>query len=261
MMKRAKERAAYLRNKERESAENTKKKELEHALKNNTAIPHHLRTEAKGLLDEMIYSTEDTEPVYLPPRIAVTTSHDPSSMLKSFSKHMSLVFNGHNLMRGRMTNTQLSEYCTEQGVTHLIILNETKGNPSTLILCRYPHGPTYKFSLFNLKYQRRMKTLGEKVHLVVDGMGSAIGADLKLSLSLCFPQVKDGNRLVAFVNRGGTIAFRHFLIEERKLVKECEFDMKLFKIVNSTFDMNGDVGYVLNAFTNTRKDDVLNEEE
>lgn len=258
MNRRAKERTAYLRGKEED--EKLRKKELVQTLQENKAIPHHLRTDAKKLLDEMIYDVGDDEPVFLPPRIAVTTSHDPSSMLKSFGKHLSLVFNGLHLMRGRMTNEQLSEHCRSQGVTHLMILNENKGSPSALILCKYPHGPTYRFSLFNIKYERRTKTFGEKTHLVVDGMDTQIGLGLKQNLSLCFPQVRDGSRLVAFVNRHGTIAFRHYFIEERRLVKECEFDMKLFKITNGTFDMDGDVDFVLNAFTNTRKDDILKEE-
>lgn len=247
---------SYLRRKEEE--ERTEKKaRLAETLRENKKIPHELRTDASKLLDEMIYDPTAAEQVFLPPRIAVTTSHDPSSMLKSFAKHLSLVFNGLHLMRGRMTNAQLSEHCITQGVTHLIILNETKGNPSTLILCKYPTGPTYRFSLFNLKLQRRVKALGEKVHLVIDGMDTQIGLDLKQNLSLCFPSVKEGNRLVAFVNRNGIIAFRHYLIDKRKLEKECEFDLRLFKITNSTIDMDGDVDYVLNAFTNTRNDDVL----
>ncbi|KAI5168477.1 U3 small nucleolar ribonucleoprotein IMP4 [Pancytospora epiphaga] len=257
--KRMKERSAYLQGKERD--EKLKKMELSDALKENKPIPHYLRAEAKHILDEMIYDVKDDTPVFLPPKIAVTTSHDPSSMLKSFSKHMSLLFNGHHLMRGRMTQSQLSEHCAAQGVTHLLIFNETKGHPSTLILCKYPTGPTYKFSLFNVKYQRRTKALGERAFLVIDGMDSQIGLDLKQNLSTCFPSTKEGNRLVAFVNRGGTIAFRHFLIENKKLTKECEFDMRIYKIINSTFDMDGDIGYVLNAFTNTRKDDILKEEE
>ncbi|KAI4293160.1 U3 small nucleolar ribonucleoprotein IMP4 [Pancytospora philotis] len=252
-------RTAYLRRKE-EDERTEKKAKLAETLKENKTIPHNLRADAAQLLDEMIYDPSAAQPTFLPPKIAVTTSHDPSSMLKAFAKHISLVFNGLHLMRGRMTNETLSEYCREQGVTHLIVLNETKGNPSTLILCKYPNGPTYRFSLFNLKHQRRAKAFGEKVHLVIDGMDTQIGLDLKQNLALCFPTVKDGNRLVAFVNRGGTIAFRHYFIENRKLEKECEFDMKLFKVTNSTFDMDGDVDYVLNAFTNTRKDDILKEE-
>lgn len=252
-----KRREAETREEAREESRAVKKEKLAAALTTCTRIPHALRGEAKGLLDEMIYNVEAEEELPPPPRIAVTTSHDPSSLLRAFSKHLSLVFNGQHLLRGRMTMSALSEYCRSGGVTHLFIIHETKGNPSSLTLCCYPHGPTYRFSLFHLKFQRRAKTMGEKAYLVVDGMGSELGTALRRALALCFPAVEDGNRLVAFVNRDGIIAFRHFLIESRKLVKECEFDLRLYNVTNSTVEVEGTVGYVLNAFTNTRRDDVL----
>jgi U3 small nucleolar ribonucleoprotein protein IMP4 len=254
-----KERKEYLKSKELQEIENSKRKELEKSLKNNIPIPHHLRSEAKDILNEIIYEVKDNID-FLPPKIAVSTSHHPSSLLKSFSKHISLIFNGFNLMRGKLTNVQLNEYCLSQNVTHLIILNENKGNPSSLILCKYPFGPTYKFSLYNLKYQRRQKNFGEKVFLICDGLDSEIGEKLKLNMSLCFPKIKEGNRVVSFVNRNGTISFKHFLIEDRKLEKECEFDLKLFKVMNSTFEMEGEDDYTLQAFTNSRKDDILKQE-
>ncbi|ELA40907.1 uncharacterized protein VICG_02047 [Vittaforma corneae ATCC 50505] len=203
------ERREYLKHKEKEQSIEKKQEILQNALKNNTRIPHCLRGEAKELLDEIIYGTKEEESMHLPPKIAITTSHTPSSFLKSFSKHISLIFNGFHLMRGRMSEKELSEYCITQEVTHLIILHETKGNPSSMLLCKYPNGPTYQFSIFNVKYQRRQKSIGEKAYLVLDGMDSEAGKRLKLNLSLCFPKVLDASRLVAFINRNGTIAFRH----------------------------------------------------
>lgn len=258
---RLKQRESYLKQKEREAIENDKKRQLSEALQKNEKIPHHLRSEAKNLLNDIIYEVKDEGPSYLPPKIAVTTTHDPSSSLKSFAKHMSLIFNGQNLMRGNMSKEKLNEMCVREGLTHLLIFSGSKGNPTSLTLCKYPCGPTYEFSIFNVKYQRRQKTIGEKAYLVLDGMDSIIGERLKLNLSLCFPKVNDASRLAAFINRNGTIAFRHFLIDNRRLVKECEFDMKLYKVYNSTFDVDGEIDYVLKAYTNTRIDDVLKKEE
>lgn len=245
------------RSSEKGKSSERKREMLEHTLKTNSKIPHELRGEAKEILEDIIYGTGEEEVVHRPPNIAVTTSHNPSAFLKSFSKHMSLVFNGFHLMRGRMPAKELSEYCKTQEVTHLIIIHETKGNPSSMQLCKYPNGPTYHFSMFNVKYERRLKSIGEKAFLVLDGMTSEIGKRLKVDLSLCFPKTSEASRLVAFVNRGGTVAFRHYLIEKRKLEKECEFDMKLFKVVNSTFDMDGSVDFTLKSFMNRTNDDIL----
>lgn len=256
-----KERQDYIKQKESEREIKAKQEELKEALKNNEKIPHHLRGEAKELLDGIIYGIEEEEIVHPPPRIAVTTSRNPSSHLKSFSKHMALMFNGIHVMRGKMSENELSEYCKRQEMTHLIVLRETKGNLSSMILCKYPHGPTYHFSVFNVKYQRRQKPIGEKAYLVLDGMESDIGKRLKENLSLCFPKTDDAGRLLALINKNGTIAFRHYLIEKRKLEKECEFDMNLFKVVNSTIETNGDVDFALKSFMNNAKTDILAKKE
>ncbi|KAM0680001.1 snoRNA-binding rRNA-processing protein imp4 [Glugoides intestinalis] len=227
-----KERKEYVKQKETERDTGDKKEELKAILKANTRIPHYLRGDAKQLLDEIIYETVEEEVVHPFPRVAVTTSHMPSSQLKSFAK-----------------------------LTHLLIFREHKGNPSSMVLCKYPHGPTYHFSIFNVKYQRRQKALGEKAYLVLDGMDSDIGKKLTESLALCFPKTEEASRVVSFINRNGTVAFRHFYLENRKLIKECEFDMKLFKVVNSTIDTNGDVDFALKAFMNSTNNDILKRKE
>lgn len=261
LRRKVKERNEYLKSKDSDKDPETKKKQLKEALRTNSKIPFELRDEAKDLLDEIIYDVKDNSIIYSPPKILVTTSHSPSSALKSFAKHISLVFNGSHLLRGAMSENELSNYCNNQSITHLIILKENKGNPSSFVLSKYPNGPTYYFSLFNVKYQRRTHSMGEKAYLVLDKMNSDLGNKLKLDLSLCFPKVEDANRLVGLINRNGTIAFRHYLIENRKLKSECEFDMKLYRVVNSTFDMNGEVDYTLKSFMNSSKRDVLYEEE
>jgi len=259
LSKKLQEQRKYLKDKTKN--QEGKREALLHSLKTNSKIPHDVRGEAKEILEDIIYGTGEDEIIHPPPKIAVTTSHNPSSFLKSFSKHMSLVFNGSHLMRGRMPAKELSEYCKTQEVTHLIIIHETKGNPSSMQLCRYPNGPTYHFSMFNVKYERRLKSMGEKAFLVLDGLTSEIGRRLKTDLSLCFPKTSEANRLVALVNRGGTIAFRHYAIERRRLEKECEFDMKLFKVVNSTFDVDGRVDFTLKSFMNRTNDDILSERQ
>lgn len=259
LSRKLKERTEYIKQKEESSS--IKKEQLMEALNTNSKIPHHLRSEAKGLLDEVIYGVQEEE-VYHPfPKIAVTTSHSPSSVLNSFSKHFSLMFNGFHLMRGRMTEKELAEYCKTNGITHLFILRETKGNLSSIVFCKFPNGPTYHFSTFNVKYQRRLKPMGEKAYLVIDGMDSELGKALKFNTSLCFPKIDEASRLISLINREGIIAFRHFLIEQRKLIKECELDMKLFKIANSTFDTNGNVDFTLKSFMNSANNDILKERD
>lgn len=253
------ERKEYLKSRELNETKDDKKQRLIESLKTNTKLPHDIRAEARELLDDLIYDTKTEEIIYSYPKIALTTSHSPSSSLKSFTKHMSLIFNGFNLPRGSMTEQQLYDYCISQEVTHLIIFGENKGNPSNFILSKFPNGPTYYFSLFNTKYQRRTHKLGEKAFLVIDNMNSELGKNLKLNLSLCFPKVEEANRVVSFINKNGTIAFRHCLFENRKLVRECEFDMKLYKVVSSTFNMDGDLNYALKSFMNSTKQDVLSE--
>ncbi|ORD94549.1 IMP4 [Enterospora canceri] len=243
-----------------------KKEELKECLDENRRIPHKLRGEAREILDEIIYNNEEEE-ILKYPKTFVTTSHSPSTSLKEFSKHLALIFNGRFVPRSRMNEEELSEFCNQNGVTHLIIMNEAKGSPSTICLSKYPYGKTHWFTVQNMKFTRRKQALKEKAGLVLDGFGSSLGENLKKTLRLMVPayknmkKFKDGDRVIGFVNRGGVIGFRHSTVERRRLVTDLAFDMNLYKVSAGTFEMEGGVEYQMSGFKNIVKYDVLAKDE
>ena len=68
------------------------------------------------------------------PKIVITTSYDPSSKLKIFSKEMKLLLpNSQRINRGHYDLTSLLDTCRNNNVTDLIMLTENRGRPGKLI--------------------------------------------------------------------------------------------------------------------------------
>lgn len=64
------------------------------------------------------------------PKIVITTSYDPSSKLKIFSKEMKLILpNSQRINRGHYDLKSLLETCRNNNVTDLIMLTENRGMP------------------------------------------------------------------------------------------------------------------------------------
>ncbi|KAL6121149.1 hypothetical protein NUSPORA_01978 [Nucleospora cyclopteri] len=255
-LQKIKEKQQYLENKQK----------LKDCLENNKKIPHTIRDSAKTLLDDIIYNTEE-EAVYPFPKVMVTTSHDCSTSLREFAKHMSVIFNGRFIPRAKMTEKEVSNFCSKNSITHLFIVSETKGNPTSIILCKYPHGKSYFFTIKNVKFNRRKNSMKERLYLILDGLESVLGQTLKKDLKLMVPMPENSSkkriknkhedRVIAFINKGGILAFRHCINSNRKLKIDLSFNMKLYKIKSGTFDMDGDVEYQFNGYTNCVNHDVL----
>lgn len=251
----------------------TKKKEqLNECLETNSKIPHNLRGEAKDLLDDMIYN-ESEEQTYSWPNIIVTTSHDPSNFLKEFSKHFSLIFNGKYLARSKLTNDELMDFCSKNSVTHVFIINEAKGKVSSIKLSVMPYGKTYSFGVHTNHASRRTASLKENVYLICDAFTSEkIGKPLLFDIQRMFPKVEENNegknkkfknkkikdcRVCAFINKSGTIIFKHYFVKKNKFELDLSLDLNLYKVSSGTFDMEGDVEYQVNGYKNIINYDVI----
>lgn len=85
------------------------------------------------LLSIGILSTEDDEYRWAgveDPKVIITTSHDPSSKLKQFSKELNrLIPNSQRINRGNYNSRQIVEACRSNQVTDLILIQETRGVP------------------------------------------------------------------------------------------------------------------------------------
>lgn len=209
----------------------------------NLPIPFHLKKEALNLMDHVIFENKIRKE---PKQLYLTTSRDPSSKLRQFVKHLSLIFNGISISRGNMT---IKELCDQK--LNLIIIGETKGNASSLILT-FPNGPTFYFSIHNLFFMRRERSIKRNLNLILENFNSEIGNLVKNHFSLLFPFEKEGKRNLIFINKDDLICVRHFFYEDNKLIKDnISFDMKLYKICKGTLEFEGDPIFSLKNFINT----------
>lgn len=124
-----------------------KKRLLKAALESGKAIPTELKKEALELKRKMDFDDPDTEQLadsrddeyrlagVADPKVVVTTSRDPSSRLKAFTKEVKLLFpNSQRLNRGNHVLGELVKICNANEVTDIVIVHEHRGEPDGLVL-------------------------------------------------------------------------------------------------------------------------------
>eukprot|EP00300_Choanocystis_sp_HF-7_P028391 c33971_g1_i1.p1 GENE.c33971_g1_i1~~c33971_g1_i1.p1 ORF type:complete len:314 (-),score=83.11 c33971_g1_i1:18-890(-) len=277
-------RREYLFKKDREAlevAKQDKKERLKRALDAGGMVPTELRKEAGALQHDMelddartavtVESHMDDEyataGVY-DPKVVITSSRDPSSLLKQFLKELRLLFPGsQTINRGSYRTKDLIDACLANQVTDLIIAEEHRGIPDGLIVCHLPHGPTAYFNLSNVVTRHEIavrETVSEAYpHLIFHNFSSPLGERVTKILKHLFPVPKeDSQRVMSFVNDSDYISFRHHVYRaeghrpEDIVLKEVgpRFEMRIFKIVLGNIDQpEADAEWELRPYMNTAK--------
>lgn len=239
----------YLRRREEEQTDaeiNKKKQAILSAYTTSTKIPHDLKEDAQKILAQIIYEIQDAPDEKPAPRVMVTTSREPSSMLREFAKRMSLVFNGKLASRGSMTLGDIDELCTASRTTALLMLGESHGRPTSVSLRFYPAGPTFNFNVMSHR-MRRTKKFSPMVGLIAEGFEGEQGVKLKTFLSLLFPKEKEYKRYLLIASRGDTMTVRHYFDKEEE---DLRLEMKLYEIKTDEFTTE----WSLRPFINTNKE-------
>ncbi|CAF3433271.1 unnamed protein product [Rotaria sp. Silwood1] len=257
-----------------------KKKRLKQAIDENRKIPTDLRDDALKLQQqtdwddaggEGILSAEDDEYRWAgveDPKVIITTSHDPSSKLKQFSKELNrLIPNSQRINRGNYNTRQIVEACRSNQVTDLILVQETRGVPGlyksplfsflkkqpyqfifsdVIQITHFPYGPTASFSLSNVVMRHDVPNVGpmseQYPHLIFSNMTSKLGQRTMNILKYLFPVPKeDSHRTITFVNQDDYISFRHHIYKKNEGQIELtelgpRFEMKLYQIKLGTID-------------------------
>merc|ERR1712137_1467177 len=130
----ARQRREYLYRKSLEGKEKElyeRKQKLRRALAEGKAIPTELQLDDENtqrlreLVDDEYANAGTEEPV-----IFITTSRNPSSRLAQFAKEMRLVIpNAQRMNRGGHTIPEIINTCKSKGVSDVIVLHETRGQP------------------------------------------------------------------------------------------------------------------------------------
>jgi len=238
-----------------------KKKRIQQARDNNTAIPSDLRGEALQLLrsnefddagGEGVTSSIDDEYRWVgvnDPNILITTSHNPSSSLKQFIKEFSLLLpNATRINRGNANLNSLIKSSRDNGVTDFIVLTEVRGKPTGLQICHLPYGPTAYFEISDVIMRSEIpgvRNMSEAYpNLIFHNFGTHhVPQRIKTILQALFPVPKEGSkRVMGFANLDDHIAFRHYTYTkpDHKTVDLEEagprFTLKPYKIIRGTLD-------------------------
>jgi U3 small nucleolar ribonucleoprotein protein IMP4 len=250
------------------------------------AIPTELRSKEQFLRAEIEYDDEFHEkPMNLmddeyknagmyDPKIAITTSRDPSSRLKQFAQEIRLIFpNAIRLNRGAHTINDLVESARSHEFSDLILVTETRGEPDGLVICHLPYGPTAYFSLTNAVLRHDIEnraTISEAFpHLILNAFETKLGQRVSNILKNLFPVPKnDSKRIITFSNQNDFISFRHHVFSKNHLpdvkqkieLKECgpRFELHLYQIKLGTCDQKeAENEFVYRPYMNTAKKQKL----
>lgn len=265
-----------------------KKERLKRSLEDNTPIHTDLRRDAVQLEKKLKFSddgpktaaagisggtgtvnSQDDEYQYSgveDPKVAITTSRDPSNKLKEFVKELRLIFPGaQRLTRGHIDIPALVHACRANEVTDLIVVNETRGVPDNLTVCHLPYGPTAYFNLSGVITRHdtgdRKKMSEQKPHLIFHNFKSTLGERTMRILKYLFPVPKeDSKRVMTFANHDDYICFRHHTY--KKVDDELEMTeigprltLRLYQIKLGTLENieAADTEWVYRPYMNTVK--------
>lgn len=276
----------------RKSLEGKKKEEYEKKMKVREAlatgkkVPTELRYEAEKLKHTVDMEDETTKEMKThvddeyatagieDPKVCVTTSRDPSSRLKMFIKEIKLLIpNSQRINRGASKMDELVKACRANNFTDIVIVNEHRGEPTSLIVSHLPYGPTAYFSITNTVMRHDIENVGTMSeaypHLIFSNLTSKLGERITNILKHLFPVPRpDSKRILTFANQNDFISFRHhtYLKEDHKTVALTEvgprFELRPYQIRLGTVDQEeAENEWILHQYTNTsRKHKLLSVE-
>ena len=246
-------------------------------------LPRDLRDDALGLLKQTTYDDAQSEKQAIDdeyqflgvedPKVAVTTSRDPSGPIKHFARELSqMIPNAQRLNRGQADLKSLVELCRTHEMTDIVIVHGTHGDPDCIIVSHLPCGPTCYFSLQNVVMRRQIENVPPLTsafpHLVFEDMTSQLGIRVKTILQALFPVPKpESRRLISFVNRNDWISVRQHTF--RRTAGKIELteigprmEMRVFKILLGTLEMiDADTEFALRSFIRSKAPLLKSREE
>ncbi|KAJ1610312.1 IMP4 U3 small nucleolar ribonucleoprotein [Cryptosporidium canis] len=280
----ARQRKEYI---SRKGLEQIEKNRLERGIRIKEALDEgkQIPTELKGISDNLVANIDliDTyvDPNHIvddeyslsglyQPKVLITTSRSPSSRLLQFVKELNLIIpNSFRINRGGYVLKDFGDLCRSNGASDLVIVHEHRGEPDSLIISHFPHGPTAYFALNDVVLRHDLPIKPSTVsqsdpHLIFHNFNSALGSRVSNILKNLFPKSKNSSqRAISFVNINDNILFRHYswvknIHDKSEDIKLNEigprFMLKLYKIELGTLEMrNLSIEWVHRPFFNKKK--------
>ncbi|KAI5181760.1 U3 small nucleolar ribonucleoprotein IMP4 [Nematocida sp. AWRm80] len=271
------------KNEERKEETRRRRDLLFQAYEKDLVVPKEIRYEIEEnrlttdeAIEEAIYGycpdeKEDEFTSTTIPRPVITTSRDPSNSLVRFTKALKYILpNAEKINRGKQMIKDLVKMAIKNEYTDLIMLNEHKGVPASMIITHLPHGPTTYFSLHHVNMEG-LEPISTSIPAVVfDNLTTPLGQRLKRILSSLFPPLaprEKPKRVVSFINREDSILFMQHKTEFTNGIPALtpltpSFSMRLYEIRAGTLDMTyAEKEFVFRPYMNsTRKKLYLGED-
>lgn len=267
-----------------EKASYEQKRLVREALASGKPLPTEVRASYDSLKQQVDAEDTRTEEVrthiddeyadagLVEPRVCVTTSRDPSSRLKQFSKEVRLLIpNSVRINRGNNRVDELIDGCRRSEFSDVVVVQETRGEPDGLVICHLPFGPTAYFGLTGAVMRHDLDPPAAPMseaypHLILNNFNSQLGKRVGNILKCLFPVPRpDTKRIVTFSNDNDFISFRHHMYSkpshDNVTLHEVgpRFEMRLYQIKLGTMEQaEAENEYALRNYQNTaRKQQVL----
>jgi len=186
------------------------------------------------------------------PKILITTSltYEPKGKItRAFIGDLvRMIPNMKYRPRKKYKLPDIVEFCKLGKYTDLIVVNEDRKKPHSLILCHLPYGPTAIFRLTSIVRPRRIHNHAAPTdhfpELILNNFNTRLGHTVgRMFTALLPPRPEfEGRRVMTFHNQRDFIFFRHhryiFDSTEKARIQEIgpRFCLKLKTLQHGTFD-------------------------
>jgi len=186
------------------------------------------------------------------PKILITTSlnyNQKGRLTKPFINDLMTMFpNMFFRPRKKYKLTEIVEFCKKDGYTDIIVINEDRKHPHSLILCHLPDGPTAFFRLTSIvksnNIYNRAQPSDHFPELILNNFNTRLGVTVARMLSALVPPSPEfeGRRVMTFHNQRDFVFFRQhryiFDSPEKARIQEIgpRFTLKLKTLQHGTFD-------------------------
>jgi len=140
------------------------------------------------------------------------------------------------------------DFCKGDEYTDIIVVNEDRKKPHSIIMCHLPDGPTAYFRLTNIVRPKYIFNVTDPTEhypeLILNNFNTRLGMSIGRMFSAILPQRPEfeGRRVITFHNQRDYIFFRHhryiFDSVEKARIQEIgpRFTLKLKHLQHGTFD-------------------------
>jgi len=186
------------------------------------------------------------------PKILVTTSPNPVKRAKEtipfINDLISIIPNMTYRERRNFTLKEIVQFCKEEGYTDVIVINEDRKQPNSLLLSHLPDGPTALFKLTSVILQKNIYNHASATEhfpeLILNNFNTRLGHSIGRMFAALLPQRPEfeGRRVMTFHNQRDFVFFRQhrYIFDSEKKARLQEigprFTLKLKYLQHGTFD-------------------------